>query len=329
MKKVRKWKWTPFVNPARGDGVQFCHWQRASDEPKEYPFAKLNRQLTIPDYTLNEYNTHLRNNTKWNKVQTDHLFDLAKRFDTRFVLMTDRWDRDKFGLKTVEDLKERYYEVIGILQKLRGGASGDKKIYVFDAEHERKRKEQLKKLFERTAPQIEEELQLQQEMRKIEARKKEREKKTQDLQKLISQADQQSELAAAATPQARKQEKKLNKKKVPVQQKLTKADVVSTMETANIRFGEGVNKGTGITMRSQKMKLPANFGQKRTKALEQMLAEFKVDPNPPAIEEICTAFNDLRSDMILLHEIRTALASSQYELETLKQVAVIKQEIAD
>lgn len=328
MKKVRKWKWTPFVNPARSDGVQFCHWQRASDDPKEYPFAKLNRQLSIPTYTLNEYNTHLRMSTKWNKAQTDHLFELAQAFDTRFVIMADRWDRDKFGIKTVEDLKERYYEVIGILQKLRGGATGDKKIFVFDAEHERKRKEQLKKLFERTQAQIEEETMLQHEMRKIEARKKEREKKTQDLQKLISQVDQQNEQAAASTPQARKQEKKL-KKKVPVQQKLTKADVVTTMETANIRFGEGVNKGTGITMRSQKMKLPANFGQKRTKALEQMLAEFKVDPNPPAIEEVCTAFNELRADMILLNEIRTALASSEYELETLKQVTEMKQEIAD
>lgn len=329
MKKVRKWEWGRFKNSARSDGVQFCHWQRATDEPKEYPFAKLNLVLPIPQYTLNEYNTHLRMNTRWNKANTDHLFDLAKRFDTRFVIMTDRWDRDKHGDKTVEDLKERYYEVIGILQKLRGGqTNGDKKIYVFDAEHERKRKEQLKKLFDRTQSQIEEETMLQQEMRKIEARKKEREKKTQDLQKLISQADQQSELAAATTPQARKQEKKLNKKKVPVQQKL-KADVVSSMETANIRFGEGVNKGTGITMRSQKMKLPANFGQKRTKALEQMLAEFKVDPNPPAIEDICTAFNELRSDMILLHEIRTALSSSEFELETVKQVAEIKQEIAD
>lgn len=243
--------------------------------------------------------------------------------------MTDRFDRDKHGTKTVEDLKERYYEVIGILQKLRGAQNTDKKIYVYDAEHERKRKEQLRKLFERTQAQIEEETMLQSEMRKIEARKKEREKKTQDLQKLISQADQQSELAAATTPQARKQDKKLNKKKVPVQQKINKADVVSSMETANIRFGEGVSKGTGITMRSQKMKLPANFGQKRTKALEQMLIEFKVDPNPPAIEEICTTFNELRSDMILLHELRAALASSEQELETLKHVAEIKQEIAD
>jgi len=329
MKKVRKWEWTRFTNAARSDGVQFCHWQRASDEPKEYPFAKLNRQLSIPTYNLNEYNTHLRMNTKWNKSQTDYLFELGQRFDTRFVIMADRWDRDKYGIKTVEDLKERYYEVIGILQKIRQGANNEKKIYVFDAEHERKRKEQLKKLFDRTQAQIEEETMLQNEMRKIEARKKEREKKTQDLQKLISQADKQDEQATSTTPQARKQEKKLNRKKVPVQQKINKADVVTSMETAAIRFGEGVNKGTGIAMRSQKMKLPANFGQKRTKALEQILAEFKVDPNPPATEEICTAFNDLRSDMILLHEIRSTLSASDFELETLKQVAEIKQEIAD
>jgi DNA methyltransferase 1-associated protein 1 len=328
MKKVRRWEWSRFVNPARTDGAQFCHWQRVADEPKEYPFAKLNRQLNIPTYTLNEYNTHLRMNTKWNKSQTDYLFELAQQFDTRFVIMADRWDRDKHGVKNVEDLKERYYEVVGILQKLRNPNS-EKKVYVFDGEHERKRKEQLKKLFDKTRTQIEEESMLLNELRKIEARTKEREKKTQDLQKLISQADQQNEQAASATPQARKQDKKKKKNALPVQQKINKADAVTSMETATIRFGEGVNKGTGIAMRSQKMKLPANFGQKRTKALEQILAEFKVDANPPATEEICTAFNDLRSDMILLHEIRTALAASEFELETLKQVAEIKQEIAD
>ncbi|CAO1320097.1 unnamed protein product [Diamesa hyperborea] len=326
MKKVRKWKWTPFVNPARADGVQFHHWQRASDEQKEYPFAKLNKQLSIPNYTLNEYNSHLRMNTKWNKAQTDHLFDLAQRFDTRFMIMTDRWERDKHGIKTAEDLKERYYEVVGIITKIRNGASGDKKVYVFDAEHERKRKEQLKKLFDRTTKQIEEENMLLQEMRKIEARKKEREKKTQDLQKLISQADQQGD-QSATTPSARKHDKKMNKKKLPLQQRPSKTDVVTSMELAGIKFGD--IKGTGVTLRSQKMKLPANLGQKKTKALELILAEYKVDPNPPPIEEICTAFNELRSDMVLLHELRTALASCEFELETAKQCMEMKQEIME
>lgn len=55
--------------------------------------------------------------------------------------------------------------------------------------------------------QIEEEQFLLTELKKIEARKKERERKTQDLQKLISQADNQTE-----TP--RKTDKKIPKKKL-------------------------------------------------------------------------------------------------------------------
>lgn len=54
--------------------------------------------------------------------------------------------------------------------------------------------------------QIEEEQMLLNELRKIDARKKEREKKTQDLQKLITAADSQAE--------ARAGEKKAQKKKV-------------------------------------------------------------------------------------------------------------------
>lgn len=44
-------------------------------------------------------------------------------------------------------------------------------------------------MFERTAEQVDEEQSLLQELRKIEARKKDRERKTQDLQKLITAAD--------------------------------------------------------------------------------------------------------------------------------------------
>lgn len=119
MKSVRKWEWTPFKNPARTDGAIFHHWRRANEEQKEYPFAKFNKKLNIISYTANEYNTHLRTNqSKWSKAQTDHLFDLARRFDLRFVVMADRWDKVTYTEKTVEDLKERYYEVVGVLQKV-------------------------------------------------------------------------------------------------------------------------------------------------------------------------------------------------------------------
>lgn len=78
------------------------------------------------------------------------------------------------------------------------------KVYIFDAEHEKRRKEQLKKLFERTPEQVEEEQMLLAELRKIEQRKKERDRKTQDLQKLITAADHQAD--------PRKNERKPTKK---------------------------------------------------------------------------------------------------------------------
>lgn len=84
----------------------------------------------------------------------------------------------------------RYYQVCAALTKAK---SHNEKVYVFDSEHEKRRKEQLKKLFERTSEQIDEENTLLAELRRIEQRKKERDRKTQDLQKLITAADHQVE----------------------------------------------------------------------------------------------------------------------------------------
>lgn len=95
----------------------------------------------------------------------------------------------------------RYYQVCAALIKAK---SHTDKVYIFDAEHEKRRKEQLKKLFERTPEQVEEEQTLLAELRKIEQRKKERDRKTQDLQKLITAADHQAD--------PRKSERKSSKK---------------------------------------------------------------------------------------------------------------------
>ena len=79
------------------------------------------------------------------------------------------------------------------LERVHGGATGaqeqKKTSFVYDGDHERRRKEQLRRLYNRTQDQLDEEELLKAELRKIEARKKEREKKTADLQKMIAQAD--------------------------------------------------------------------------------------------------------------------------------------------
>lgn len=307
MRKPRKWKWMPFTNPARTDDATFYHWRRPSDEPKEYPFAKFNKKVELPTYTDVEYQQHLTDES-WTKEETDHLMDLAQRFDIRFLIMADRYDTEKFSKRSVEDLKDRYYKINGILAKL----NGEKKIYTYDADHERRRKDQLKKLYERTPEQIEEEQFLLSELKKIEARKKERERKTQDLQKLISQADNQND-----TP--RKTDKKLPKKKIANPSRPSRIDtnyILQAVETAGIKFPD--YKNSGVSLRSQRMKLPANVGQKKSKGIEQALQELGLELNPTPTEDVCQHFNELRSDMVLLMEIKTALSTCDYELQSLR-----------
>ncbi|XP_037762939.1 DNA methyltransferase 1-associated protein 1 isoform X1 [Chelonia mydas] len=303
-KKVRPWKWMPFTNPARKDGAMFYHWRRAAEEGKDYPFARFNKTVQVPVYSEQEYQMYLHDDA-WTKVETDHLFDLSRRFDLRFVVIHDRYDHQQFKKRSVEDLKERYYHICAKLANVRAAPGTDLKIPVFDAGHERRRKEQLERLYNRTPEQVAEEEYLIQELRKIEARKKEREKRTQDLQKLITAAD--------TTTEQRRAERKAPKKKLP-QKKETEKPAVP--ETAGIKFPDF--KSAGVTLRSQRMKLPSSVGQKKIKALEQMLMELGVDLSPMPTEEIVQMFNELRSDLVLLYELKQAFANCEYELQMLR-----------
>ncbi|CAF0717483.1 unnamed protein product [Brachionus calyciflorus] len=185
---VRKWHWVGFKNPARTDSATFYHWRCVNDDPeKEYPFAKYNKKIQFQTYNETEYNQYLKDEN-WSKEETDYLFDLCQTYDLKFFVIHDRWDSSLFQDKkrTIDELKDRYYKVTGLLQKLRG--VDESKIYVFDLEHEQKRREQLEKLFNRTKEQVEEEVYLVEELKKIEVRKKEREKKHQEVSKLLTAA---------------------------------------------------------------------------------------------------------------------------------------------
>ena len=47
MRKVRPWKWMPFTNPARRDGLVLYHWRRAAEKGQDYAFAKFNKRLEV------------------------------------------------------------------------------------------------------------------------------------------------------------------------------------------------------------------------------------------------------------------------------------------
>ena len=311
MRKVRPWKWMPFTNPARRDGLVLYHWRRVADEGKDYAFAKFNKKLEMPVFSDVEYNNHLTAEG-WTRAETDHLLDLCGRFDLRFPIIHDRWDKSLYKtVRTIEDLKERYYGLCEKLETLHADPSkAGSKPFHYDADHERRRKEQLKRLYNRTPEEVEEEEMLRAELKKIEARKKEREKKTQDLQKLIAQAD--------STSKSPLMDKKALKKKIMANGSNgpTKSPTKEQMDTGGIKFPDF--KGSGVYLRSQRMKLPPSVGQKKTKAIEQLLDVAGVDPNPVPSESMCNEFNELRSDMVLLYELKAALATCEQELHALK-----------
>jgi len=309
MRKVRPWKWMAFTNPARRDGLVLHHWRRSQDEGKDYPFARFNKVVEVPTYTEMEYSQHLAT-SHWTREETDHLMDLAGRFDLRFIIMADRWDRETYSERSVEDLKERYYTIVERLERVHGGATGaaaeqGKRQWLYDAEHERRRKEQLRRLYGRSEEQLEEEEVLRGELRKIEARKKEREKKTADLQKMIAQAD-------ATTGEAKKIGKK---QKLAAGGRLARVEPPQ-VESTGIRWPDG--RPSGVSLRSARMKLPAGVGLKKTKAIESMCHELGLETQPPCTDDICTEFNELRSEMVLLYELKSALTSQEFELTSLK-----------
>ncbi|PAV72831.1 hypothetical protein WR25_19002 [Diploscapter pachys] len=279
LKEVRRYKWVPFVNEARSDGLQLHHWQRVDriDPTQPYPFARFNKVIKIPDFTDEEYGKHLKS-AKWSLNETRYLFEVCRQFDIRWPIVHDRYDMKKFGvMRSMEDMKERFYSILNELARLKDPSA---ELVNYDADNERRRKEQLHKQWNRTKEQLEEEEMLMNELKRIETRKKEREKKAQDLQKLINMADApvSPSLSGVAMSPALSKKKTSQFKKagsllgaVSSNALLNSLDVCSS---SSLRFPEF--KSSGPHLRSQEMKLPTNVGQKKLKNIETVLQQCKM-----------------------------------------------------
>lgn len=75
--------------------------------------------VNVPIYSELEYQQHLHDEN-WSRPETEYLLELCRRFDLRFIVIHDRWDRQRFPNRSVEDLKERYYVICNTLAKVRG-----------------------------------------------------------------------------------------------------------------------------------------------------------------------------------------------------------------
>ncbi|KAJ6319995.1 hypothetical protein OIU78_015398 [Salix suchowensis] len=126
------------------DNLQLYHWVRVVNgvpPTGDYSFAKYNKSVDAVKYTEEEYEKYLTD-PMWTKEETDQLFDLCERFDLRFVVIADRFTSSR----SVEELKDRYYNVSRAMLIARAPSPGDvsghplvKEPYNSSQETERKR----------------------------------------------------------------------------------------------------------------------------------------------------------------------------------------------
>jgi DNA methyltransferase 1-associated protein 1 len=69
----------------------------------EFIFGRFNKQLEIPALSDAEYHNHLMVEG-WTRAETDHLLDLCSRFDLRFPVIHDRWNRQVSYCQNIETL---------------------------------------------------------------------------------------------------------------------------------------------------------------------------------------------------------------------------------
>ncbi|RMI99698.1 SWR1-complex protein 4 [Yarrowia lipolytica] len=213
--KLTPWMWTPFQNQAREDGLILSHWVRGGEltQGDQYPFAALNTQISFPELTQEDYDGLKLATPGWTLEETRYLMHLCSEFDLRWPVIHDRWewqtDQDESAppdgtARTVEDLKERFYNVVSAMSKHpeKYTAEGYNMTTVkFPRDMEIKRKQYLERLLARSPAEIAEEEALILKSRKLELSATKMLQERQELLKLLDAPQPTSSVAQFQTSQ--------------------------------------------------------------------------------------------------------------------------------
>ncbi|KAJ2671015.1 swr complex subunit [Coemansia sp. RSA 1285] len=191
--RAERWAWRGFKSSARNDDLALYHWTKASEAYTDYFYARYNAKTKPYQYTDEEYEKCIEPlDNGWSRIETDYLLHLCCQYDLRFIVIHDRYysspDCPSLGVapgRTLEDLKERYYAICRALIQHRAGEDSrdpddlplqatnkladDLALLRFDKAKEMERKSYLEALFRRTREEVEEEVVLITEARRIEA----------------------------------------------------------------------------------------------------------------------------------------------------------------
>ncbi|GBF95675.1 hypothetical protein Rsub_08657 [Raphidocelis subcapitata] len=207
------WRALPFLNQARTDGLQLVHWAKGFKDANgrvrdahegDYPFAKYNKKCPVYRYDEEEWASLIVNpESNWSREETDHLLGMVEQFDQRFIVIADRWEFPGGPPRTLEDLKERYYDIARKLLIAREGTDATLANHPlvkapYNAAQDRQRKAALMSLLDRDTSQEDADNAVLEQARQIE----ERRRAEQVAAQAAAQAAAAARRAATAAPPA-------------------------------------------------------------------------------------------------------------------------------
>lgn len=153
--------------------------------------------------------------TAWTPRETAYLLDLCKEYDLRWLVIQDRYEyepeeKEPPSIRTLEDLKERYYFCCRKLMDLRREegtvewTARELELYNamnFDKEKELFRKQYLERLLSRSPAEVAEEERLILEYRKLQESSKKLVQERHDLLRLLESPQTSSSFAQFQTSQ--------------------------------------------------------------------------------------------------------------------------------
>ncbi|CAJ0824193.1 6479_t:CDS:2 [Entrophospora sp. SA101] len=249
----------------------------------------------------------------WSKEETDYLFDMCRKYDLRFIIIHDRYDFPN-KIRTIEDLKERYYSVCKKILQIRPTQPGNNQqdkgaiiaLNTYDKVKEEKRKKNLRHLYNRSSKQIAEEESLLKEYGHIE-----------QIEKKIRKESETFNLSAGDSfkRQQQNQHYRTSTSTTTVSEPHSKVEAIIPIHTRCEKFP------IGASVRSQKIPVPKqNLLTKVQKTFQECGLGYL--PTVPT-ESVCGKWTELQKAIQNLLDLKKNLEKQENELKT-KQATLQK-----
>ncbi|CAM9510008.1 unnamed protein product, partial [Discosporangium mesarthrocarpum] len=231
--------------------------------------------------------------SRWSKLETDHVVSLCLKYDLRWPVIKDRYTLEPE--RPVQELQQRFYDMANRLQVMRrasdgAGASGGAMIAMpgleeFNATHEAERRNQLEVQFKKTRQKEEEEGALREELKLIDSQIKKLKQSTRSSNKAGE------ELQALADAR-----KSVGHAPAPGHPYLLSFRLSEKSQTPTQSIGKGL-----------------------LKKVKTLMADLAVPEHPMASKEVVDLYDHLKRDMITLFSLDKVAQKKENDLLLARQ----------